>query len=115
MDSFLAKPLACQPESEGERHRERKGGIVGGDGDALGVFASVLCNHCYCASVTAGGQACQDRAPFPQRPQPLCWNAQEEILPARPAAMDGQTPSPPSLIHVHMYQGKYGAYKCATV
>ena len=47
MDSFLAKRRTCQPESEGESetqgHRGRKGGIVGGDGDALGVFASVLC------------------------------------------------------------------------
>lgn len=46
-DSFLAKRLTCQPEREGEsereRHRDRKGGIVGGGGDALGDFASVLC------------------------------------------------------------------------
>lgn len=38
---------------------------------------------CYCASVIAGGQACQDRAAFPQRPQPLCWNAGEEVQPER--------------------------------
>lgn len=47
-DSFLAKRLTCQPETEGERVREtetetEKEGIVGGGGDALGDFASVLC------------------------------------------------------------------------
>lgn len=38
---------------------------------------------CHCASVIAGGQICQDRAAFPQRPQPLCWNAPEKTQ-ARP-------------------------------
>lgn len=33
---------------------------------------------CHCASVIAGSQVCQDRAAFPQRPQPLCWNAPEK-------------------------------------
>lgn len=55
--------------------RGRKGRIVGGCGDALSAV------YCYCAWVIAGGQVCQDRAGFPQRPQPLCWNAQEEIQP----------------------------------
>ena len=81
-------------ESEGERERgtgERKGGIVGGGGDALRRLCLGVV-YCYCASVIAGGQACQDGAAFPQRPQPLRWNAQEEIQPPRQGAMDGRTP-----------------------
>lgn len=44
-DSYLAKCLRPEREGEGvrERHRDRKGGIVGGGGDALRDFASALC------------------------------------------------------------------------
>lgn len=58
---------------------------------------SVVCR--YCASVNAGGQVCQDRAAFPQRPQPLCWNAERKLKPK--AGSDGWTDT--LVFHCHTF------------
>lgn len=75
-DSYLANALGWRTEKkarESEGHGQRKKGIVGGCSDALSAV------HCYCASVTAGSQGCQDRAGVSKRLQPLHWNDLEEI------------------------------------
>lgn len=59
------------------RGSERKGGDCQRQcWCSLRLRLGLVC--CHCASVIAGGQVCQDRAAFPQRPQSLCWNAPEK-------------------------------------
>lgn len=65
------KETGPRQRRDGERERGMEG-IVSGGADAP------VC--CHCASVIAGGQVCQDGAAFPQRPQPLCWNAPQRKL-----------------------------------
>lgn len=82
-----------QGERKRKTRRQKKRVVVVVVGDALRLCFGAV--YCYCASVTAGGQACQGRAAFPQRPQSLSSNAQEEIQPQ--AESEEQT----CTLHVH--------------